>query len=89
MKLIAREDVKKNKKYSSTDAIGAYCTKCESRISFTASNPSNVAHHMNAKHKDKVDEYMKEEKSKKKKKYWGAGSIDHHFPSKKNKVEKK
>ena len=49
VKLIAKEDILKNKKYSSSDAIGAYCTVCESRIAYSHSNPSNVARHMNAK----------------------------------------
>jgi len=61
VKLIAREDVIKNKMQSSADAIGAYCIACKSRIPFPASNLLNVVRHMNAKHKDIVDEYLEEE----------------------------
>ena len=89
VKLIAEEDIVKNKKYSSSDAIGAYCTVCESRISYSHSNPSNVARHMNAKHMDILEEFREGKKSKPKRKYWDTGSIERYLPSKKSKVVKK
>jgi len=82
VKLITGEDIVKNKKYTSSDAIGAYCTLCESKISYSHSNPSNVARHMNAKHKDVLSKY---EDDKEKKRSIEQASINRFFQGRKKK----
>jgi len=57
VKLIAGEEIKKKKKYTS-----AYCTLCKKRIAWSHSNPSNVSRHMISKHKDVINKYEDEHK---------------------------
>ena len=82
IKLIAAEDIDKRKKYTSSDAIGAYCTLCESRIAYSHTNPSNVSRHMNAKHEDILSKYN-EDKEKDKKRSSGQGNLNHFLARKK------
>jgi len=86
VKLIAKEDILKNKKYSSSDAIGAYCSVCESRIPYSHSNPSNLSRHMISKHKDVLSKYQDEQKQKKRS--IDEASINRFFSTKKGKAVK-
>jgi hypothetical protein len=46
------------------DAVGAYCTRCEQRVPFTVTNPSNVVRHMEKMHSDILLQYREKEKEK-------------------------
>jgi hypothetical protein len=51
--------------------------KCNSKIPFSTTNPSNVSRHMNSMHKDLVEENQAAQTKIRRK--WQKGTIDYHF----------
>jgi len=45
--------------WSSTDAIGAYCLKCNQKLIYSVHNPKAIARHMEKYHQDILQEGIK------------------------------
>lgn len=84
IKLIAPDNTKK--KWKSSECLGAYCTKCALRLTYTPSNPTSIPRHMNQKHANELLEFAEAKRKEKKRKHGTMFSHFHSVPQKKTKM---